>query len=540
MRARRARHAGARRARTATLRLRRPRPPADDARAPRAQGADAADRARPRLAPPSDRRAGRSPGSRSTPTATASSPGTARAAGSPSRDSSSSTSTPARSCSGRASSRGCPSGPRRRPPARSSPPTSGATSRSSSRRRRRSRRAPRITTRSTSTRGTRHRAHQPRPPPPRRGQPRRRRGPLPRGAPPRSRRARSRGTTWACCCEDAARPDEALAAYERAVRADPALADAHYNLALLYERAAAGRTRSATSRSTAASCLAALMAATGRTARAPRVLVGTSGFSYPAWRGHFYPEDLPPRDMLAFYARAARDRRDQQHLLPPADRRRCSTGWARQVPAAFRFALKAPQRITHQLRLRDAGELTAALHGRSPAGSARSAVRSSSSSRPTSASMPSVSAPSWPRCRRDWRRPSSSASETWFDDETYGAPRAPPRRPLHRGRGGARDAGRGDGALRLPAAPARRLHRGRPRRVGGPGAASSARWKRAYVYFKHEDEARGTAWRAPSARASPDRAVRRRSDVRRARPSSSAPGPGDTRARRADSDAPAR
>jgi tetratricopeptide (TPR) repeat protein len=43
--------------------------------------------------------------------------------------------------------------------------------------------------------------------------------------------------------EDGARPDEALRCYERAVRADPVLADAHYNLALLYERA--GRKRDA-------------------------------------------------------------------------------------------------------------------------------------------------------------------------------------------------------------------------------------------------------------------------------------------------------
>jgi tetratricopeptide (TPR) repeat protein len=37
--------------------------------------------------------------------------------------------------------------------------------------------------------------------------------------------------------EDRARPAEALPSYERAVAADPELADAHYNLALLYEHA---------------------------------------------------------------------------------------------------------------------------------------------------------------------------------------------------------------------------------------------------------------------------------------------------------------
>jgi hypothetical protein len=28
---------------------------------------------------------------------------------------------------------------------------------------------------------------------------------------------------------------------------------------------------------------------------------GTSGFSYPEWKGPFYPEDLPVQQMLRFY-----------------------------------------------------------------------------------------------------------------------------------------------------------------------------------------------------------------------------------------------
>ena len=32
------------------------------------------------------------------------------------------------------------------------------------------------------------------------------------------------------------------------------------------------------------------------------ILIGTSGFSYEDWRGFFYPEDLPKREMLAYYA----------------------------------------------------------------------------------------------------------------------------------------------------------------------------------------------------------------------------------------------
>ena len=35
--------------------------------------------------------------------------------------------------------------------------------------------------------------------------------------------------------------------------------------------------------------------------RLMRTLVGTSGYSYPAWKKHFYPEDLPAKEMLAYY-----------------------------------------------------------------------------------------------------------------------------------------------------------------------------------------------------------------------------------------------
>ncbi|TMB05560.1 MAG: DUF72 domain-containing protein, partial [Deltaproteobacteria bacterium] len=90
--------------------------------------------------------------------------------------------------------------------------------------------------------------------------------------------------------------------------------------------------------------------------RISHVLVGTSGFSYPAWRGTFYPEDLSAREMLGFYARqlgTVEINYTFQRFPTPA----LLAGWARQTPAGFRFALKAPQRITHQLRLRDAGEL---------------------------------------------------------------------------------------------------------------------------------------------------------------------------------------
>jgi uncharacterized protein YecE (DUF72 family) len=33
-----------------------------------------------------------------------------------------------------------------------------------------------------------------------------------------------------------------------------------------------------------------------------RILVGTSGWSYPSWRGPFFPTDLPAKRHLEYYA----------------------------------------------------------------------------------------------------------------------------------------------------------------------------------------------------------------------------------------------
>jgi uncharacterized protein YecE (DUF72 family) len=89
----------------------------------------------------------------------------------------------------------------------------------------------------------------------------------------------------------------------------------------------------------------------------PRILVGTSGFSYPAWRGPFYPADLPASGMLRFYAgvfQTVEINHSFYRLPTPA----LLASWRRETSPTFRFALKAPQRITHQLRLKDATELT--------------------------------------------------------------------------------------------------------------------------------------------------------------------------------------
>src|SRR5262249_58372799 len=95
-------------------------------------------------------------------------------------------------------------------------------------------------------------------------------------------------------------------------------------------------------------------------------LVGTSGFSYPAWRGPFYPEKLPAAGMLGFYAGAfpAVEINNTFYRMPAP---KMLASWVEQTPPHFRFALKAPQQITHRLRLKEAAEPTREFVRRSEA-----------------------------------------------------------------------------------------------------------------------------------------------------------------------------
>ena len=91
-----------------------------------------------------------------------------------------------------------------------------------------------------------------------------------------------------------------------------------------------------------------------------RIRAGTSGFSYKEWKGPFYPEKLPAKDMLAFYAEQlpAVEINNTFYRMPKVS---VLESWAAQVPKDFRFVIKASRRITHFKRLKDAGDETGYL-----------------------------------------------------------------------------------------------------------------------------------------------------------------------------------
>jgi len=90
------------------------------------------------------------------------------------------------------------------------------------------------------------------------------------------------------------------------------------------------------------------------------ILVGTSGYNYPEWKGSFYPADLPAAKFLPYYAsRFPTVEINYTFYRMPTPK--LITGWRAQVPPEFRFTLKAPKRITHDRRLR-AADVSESLH----------------------------------------------------------------------------------------------------------------------------------------------------------------------------------
>ena len=91
------------------------------------------------------------------------------------------------------------------------------------------------------------------------------------------------------------------------------------------------------------------------------ILIGTSGYNYPEWKGSFYPSDLPAAKMLPYYA-SKFPTVEINYTFYRMPTPKLIAGWRAQVPPEFRFTLKAPKRITHDKRLR-AAEVAESVNG---------------------------------------------------------------------------------------------------------------------------------------------------------------------------------
>jgi uncharacterized protein YecE (DUF72 family) len=83
----------------------------------------------------------------------------------------------------------------------------------------------------------------------------------------------------------------------------------------------------------------------------PNLYSGTSGFAYPSWKPEFYPEKLPAKKFLSFYATRlnAVEVNYTFRRLPSAS---TLENWVNDTRSGFAFPLKAHMRITHILRLK--------------------------------------------------------------------------------------------------------------------------------------------------------------------------------------------
>ena len=84
--------------------------------------------------------------------------------------------------------------------------------------------------------------------------------------------------------------------------------------------------------------------------------LGTQGWNYDAWVGPFYPDGTRPGDYLTLYARAfdTVEVDSTFYAIPPE---RTVRGWAERTPPGFTFALKLPQELTHERRLREVDDV---------------------------------------------------------------------------------------------------------------------------------------------------------------------------------------
>lgn len=220
-----------------------------------------------------------------------------------------------------------------------------------------------------------------------------------------------------------------------------------------------------------------------------RVDVGTSGYSFPEWKGAFYPKALPAAGMLPYYAErfSTVEINNTFYRLP---RESVVTEWAQAVPEGFTFSIKASQRITHHARLRDVDELMGYL--------LRVTTALGDRRGPTLFQLP----PNMKKDRdrlaaflalvpRRWLAAMEFRHASWFDDDTYNLLRAhevalviaeseDQETPL------VATAPFGYLRLHRPAYENDALDAWADRLRGQP-------WERAWVYFKHDTDTAGPA-----------------------------------------------
>ena len=235
--------------------------------------------------------------------------------------------------------------------------------------------------------------------------------------------------------------------------------------------------------------------------------IGTSGFSYPEWRGSFYPEKFPAKKMLDFYAQRLRtvELNNTFYRMPKPELLR---GWADGTPPGFLFAPKASQQITHRQKLSGSADSTEYLF--------RALTALGEKLGPVLFQLPPFLRKDLPRLAdflalipRGTRVAFEFRHASWFDDAVYQAlaehevalciadseDLATPLVATTRwGYLRLRRMDYDDAAVALWAGRLRPQPQPGPKEPTDPKAGVAtgfARWDSAYIYFKHEEAGRG-------------------------------------------------
>jgi uncharacterized protein YecE (DUF72 family) len=219
-----------------------------------------------------------------------------------------------------------------------------------------------------------------------------------------------------------------------------------------------------------------------------RILAGTSGFSYKEWKGRFYPEKLPADQMLWFYAtRFSTVEMNNTFYRMPSEK--VLLDWAADVPEGFTFVVKASRRITHEKRLKDAGDETAYF--------LKAVTVLGPKLGPTLFQVPPNMKKDLPRLEsflgqlpNRWRAAFEFRHPSWYEEDVFSALRA---RDVALCIADAGEAGDPPfvstatwGYLRL-----RRVAYQTADLESWAHRVKAQAWTDAYVFFKHEDEATG-------------------------------------------------
>src|SRR5690554_1355913 len=81
-----------------------------------------------------------------------------------------------------------------------------------------------------------------------------------------------------------------------------------------------------------------------------KTMIGCSGFHYKHWKGKFYPEKLPQKKWLPYYAQSF-DTVEINNTFYRMPEEKNIRSWMEQTPAHFRFTIKANRYFTHQKKL---------------------------------------------------------------------------------------------------------------------------------------------------------------------------------------------